>query len=235
MFDAWFRDAYDLVLGRTCLGCHRPGPVLCSGCAAMLSMSPVSGEIDGVPTSSCGRYEGLLREVILSYKERGTRALAPVLGQLLATSVNCADNRIHGHRRPEPTLVVPIPGHARARRGFAALDEVATHMPGALPQHLFITPVLSLVHGYRPVKGQGREARAHAVSGSMRVTHLSRPLRRAIVVDDVLTTGATLREGMRALADVGVQTVALAVLASPGRSVKPRAPARATHPPRRHR
>jgi len=208
---------------------------MCDACQTMLSTRPVADVIDGVPTASCGRYEGLLREVILSYKERGTRALAPVLGQLLATSVTCVDNRIHSHRHVEPTLVVPIPGHARARRGFAALDEVVAHMPGALPPHLFIAPVLTLARGYRPVKGLGREARARAVSGSMRVTDLPHLVRRAIVVDDVLTTGATVREGMRALANLGVQTVAIAVLASPGRSVTLHGPARATHPPRRHR
>ncbi len=208
---------------------------MCDVCQAMLSTCPVAGAIDGIPTASCGRYQGLLREVILSYKERGTRALAPTLGQLLATSVTCVDNRIHGHRHVEPTLVVPIPGHARAPRGFAALDEVVAYMPSALPPHLFIAPVLRLARGYRPVKGLGREARARAVSGSMLVTDLPRLGRRAIVVDDVLTTGATIREGMRALANVGVQTVAIAVLASPGRSVTLHGPARATPPQRRSR
>jgi len=195
----------------------------------------LAGVINGVPTASCGRYEGLLREAILSYKERGTRAMAPALGRLLATSVINADSGIQGPLMPVPTLVVPIPGHARAARGFAALDDVVAHMRGALPPHLIIKPMLTLERGYGPVKGQSRQARADAVSGSMRVTAIPTSLRRAIVIDDVLTTGATVREGMRALASAGVQSVAIAVLASPGRSARPRAPFRATHRPRTNR
>ena len=235
MTPEWIRDACDLVLGRACLGCHRPGPVLCRCCTDQLRGNPIEGDLDGVLTVSCGRYEGLLREAILSYKERGTRAMAPALAQLLATSVACADIRASGPSAPESTLVIPIPGHARAQRGFAALGDVVTHMRGALPTHLVLASALTISRDYQPVKGQGRVARANTVDGSMSATSLHPTIRRAILVDDVLTTGATMREGARALAHAGVQTVAIAVIASPGRPVRPHAPARATHLPKRRR
>ena len=230
MIASAIRDALDVALARACLRCGDRGAVLCAICEHALSASPMVTRVDGVPVASCGAYSGALRDAILDYKVHGSRALAPALARLLAVAVVLADRVGASCDSPERTMVVPIPGHARPARGFAALDDITRHLPPSLPAHLAVTPILALARGYRPVKGQSRRARAEAVRGSMLCREHRAPLQRAILIDDVLTTGATVREGMRALSARGITTVAIAVLASPGTRAMPHAPARATLP-----
>lgn len=230
MIAATIRDAVDLALARECLRCGRTGRVLCSVCELALASGIIVTTLDGVPVASCGEYRGALRDAILDYKVRGTRALTQSLSRLLGASVIQANDVSAAHVMSESTLVVPVPGHARPARGFAALDALTRPLTQSLPAHLTLAPVLALTHGYRPVKGQSRSARAESVRGSMRCTPSDTTARRAILIDDVLTTGATVREGMRALSTYGIETVAVAVLASPGMSATRHAPARATLP-----
>jgi len=223
-------DIADLVLGRTCRLCDRPGPVLCHHCFTAMSQARVDATIDGRPVCSCGPYAGHLRTAILEYKERGTLSLAPALAALLATSISTAATfgRTHGPTSL-PALMVPIPGHPNPRRGFEALATLMRHAETHLDAStLAYAPILRTWRRYAPVKGVGRIERLQRVSGSMRATDIGLRGRRAILVDDVLTTGATVREGIRALNDISIDVVAIAVLASPGRPATQRESAPAT-------
>ena len=200
-------DAVDLVLARRCLGCQQLGPLLCHACEDGLGALPSRTQLDGVPVEAVGTYDGLLRTSVLAYKERGARALARPLGGQLARAVRAATQ--HG---PGPWILVPTPAHRRGRRGFAAL-------PSLLASCAFDVPVVDLLRIVRPypaLKAVAGPVRAHHVHGAMRadprravaLSHCS-----VVLVDDVLTTGATLRECRRALGDVGVQASSIAVLA----------------------
>jgi predicted amidophosphoribosyltransferase len=226
-------DIADLVLGRACHLCHRPGPVLCPECVTSITKASVSGAIDGRPVFSCGPYAGHLRTAILHYKEGGTRALAPSLAALLATSISAAATvALNRDLVIPPLLVVPTPGHPNPPRGFEALATLMRHAETHLDARtLTCTPILRSARRYAPVKGLGRLERLQRVSGSMRASCVGLPSTRAILVDDVLTTGATVREGIRALSDAHIDVVAIAVLASPGRPATRRESAPAT----RHR
>ena len=223
-------DIADLVLGRACRLCDRPGRILCHRCFTSMSHARIEGAIDGRPVFSCGPYAGDLRTAILEYKERGTLALAPSLAALLARSISTAANvcLTHGPASP-PVLVVPIPGHPNPQRGFEALPTLIRHAETHLDATtLTCTPILHTYRRYAPVKGVGRLERLQRVSGSMRATNVGLASTRAILVDDVLTTGATVREGIRALTDINVDVIAIAVLASPDRPATQREFAHAT-------
>ena len=144
--------------------------------------------------------------LIIEYKERGNRGLTPMLGTLLADA-------IEPHLTAGPTIVVPVPSHRWSARGFDALGGIARAASDALPARgrpVHVEPWLETVSAYRPLKDLSRAERRLRVEGAFRVP--ARVRRRAalqvgagvIVVDDVLTTGATMGEAVRTLTAAGI-------------------------------
>jgi predicted amidophosphoribosyltransferase len=226
-------DVADLVLGRRCLRCDAIGSALCDGCLVALRRGVVTvPSAPGLPpTTASLPYEDAGRLLVLEYKERGNRGLAPMLGTLLADA-------IEPHLvRPGAGIVVPVPSHRWAARGFDALGGIARAAGRALctrgvPVH--VRPWLATASAYRPLKDLSRDERRLRIEGAFEVPAGMRrdaqagQSRRVVVVDDVLTTGATLGEAVRTLARAGVEVSGIAVVAwaSPGRSATSRAPAR---------
>ncbi len=238
MRSTWARDlaanVADLVLGRCCLSCDKPGPSLCTDCLSGLRFRPVLTRTSaGVSGRARLAYEGLARTVILSYKERGDRSLAQPLGRLLADAVTALD-------LPASRSLVPIPAHRRSRRGFDALGAVVDSAVRHLAQDGCPAEVLPLLHArtrYPPLKDLGRRERQHRVAGAfaVRLDRLGSPVNPGnlnpgnpvnprnpvIVVDDVLTSGATIAEAVRALTAAGIPVAGFATVACvpPARTV----------------
>lgn len=223
-----YRDALiDVVLPQDCVGCGVPGRVLCGTCRSTLVAQPAwLSALDGVPVCAASRYDGTAREAILAYKEHGNRALARELGAALAIAVS------HVHIGPShigPSLIVPIPpspGSVRAR-GEDVLARVAWTALGLLRAHgrSVRRPrpvVLRAARRWSDQAGLDARARRTNLAGAM-VARAPRPDERrhaVIVVDDVITTGSTIIEAVRALRTSGWRVqAAAAVCATPLRGV----------------
>ena len=227
-------DTADLVLGRHCLGCDALGPGLCPAC--LIELRGQAGAV-GVPTLSVAataavRYDGVARRAVLEYKERGHRALARPLGLLLADAVLAHGPPGPGHAR-DPVWLVPVPGHRRSSRGFDALGAIAARAAESLVGTGHDARVARLLRSghYAPLKQLGRAERLNQVRGAFRATRtrVPRPEGRIIVVDDVVTSGATLAEAVRVLLQAGIRIDGAATIAatgaSPGRPATSRGPA----------
>lgn len=223
----------DLVLGSACLGCGRPGRALCRPCRAALPASaaphwPTPTPPGLVPPYAVGAYEDTLRTLVLAHKERRVLALARPLGGLLAASVAqaLADARAAGG-----VVLVPVPSRPRAvrERGHDPTAAMVRAAAAALRRdHDVVTARLLRVRpGLVDQAGLDAGARAANLAGSMAVSgdvvrRLGRRCPRAhvVVCDDVVTTGATLREAQRALEAVGLPVLAAATVAATARKVR---------------
>lgn len=213
-------DVADLVLGRRCLMCDSIGTALCAACLAGLRgrVRAVAASPDLPLATASLPYEDVGRTLIIEYKERGNRGLAPMLGALLADA-------IAPHLRgpaSRSTIVVPVPSHRWSARGFDALGGIARaagHELARRRRPVLVQPWLETVSSYRPLKDLSRVERRHRIQGAFRVParverHGRRPVTGGvIVVDDVLTTGATLGEAVRTLRRAGVPVAGVAVVA----------------------
>lgn len=223
----------DLVLGSACLGCGRPGRALCRPCRAVLPARaapqwPTPTPPGMVPPYAVGAYEDTLRTLVLAHKERRVLALARPLGGLLAASVAqaLADARAAGG-----VVLVPVPSRPRAvrERGHDPTAAMVRAAAAALRRdHDVVTARLLRVRpGLVDQAGLDAGARAANLAGSMAVSgdvvrRLGRRCPRAhvVVCDDVVTTGATLREAQRALEAVGLPVLAAATVAATARKVR---------------
>lgn len=190
----------DLVLPRCCVGCGRAGGALCVACApaGLLRLDTA-----GLPVVAAGAYAGTLRTALIAYKERGRRDLAGPLGELLARTVAAGS----------PSSLVPVPSAARvarARGGDHVLRLTRVAAQGSVSR---VATPLRLARRVQDSAGLGLRERAANLHGAMRANPPSRPGTTAVILDDIVTTGATLREAARALDAAGWSVRGAAVVA----------------------
>lgn len=207
----------DLILPLECGGCGAPSTRWCDACARELAVPTdqphtVTPRIDPlVPVFALGRYAGARRRAILSMKERGRADLAAPLAQTLAVGVH---RLLRWGIVETPLTIVPAPTRRSAarRRGGdpvtrLARTAVAAHPGNTVAQSLRMKPLA------RDSVGLSTGARERNVAG--RVLLRGRPPGTEVVlVDDVVTTGATARESVRVLRAAGVRVVAVLAIAA---------------------
>jgi predicted amidophosphoribosyltransferase len=232
--------AADLVLGSACVVCGRPGRVLCPSCRAALPHrgvphSPTPAPPGLAPSFAAGRYEGDLRALVNAHKERRAFALARPLGHVLASVVADLLDEVPGPGATSPVALVPVPsrrGVVRSR-GHDPLLRLTRHASGQLRRRGRTMSVRRLLQPTRTVRDQAgldAHSRAANLAGSLRATRAATAARAGgvrmpgswlVVVDDVLTTGATAREAQRALEAAGHTVVGVATIAATGRRSGP--------------
>jgi predicted amidophosphoribosyltransferase len=225
----------DLLLGTTCVGCARPGRLLCAACDTALDPHPAPAWPRPAPPGltepwAATTYAGTVRAMILGHKERRLLGLATPLGELLALVVAQAVDDLTAHPAEQesvvPLLLVPVPSRPRTvrQRGHeptTSLVRVAAARLTEVGRPARCLPLLRTRPGLADQSGLDARGRAANLAGAFR-THapLLRALARAgvcghvVVCDDVLTTGATAAEAQRALRSVGLPPVAAVAVAA---------------------
>lgn len=208
--------ALDLVLPLHCGGCGAPSTRWCDVCAAALQVHDdephvITPRLDpGVPVFALGRYAGPRRQAIVALKEHGRRDLVGPLSRPLALGI---------HRLTawgligEQLTVVPAPTRwaAARRRGGDPMARIAAAATAASP-HCSVAAVLRTGGLVRDSVGLSTTDRERNIAGRVRLTGPV-PEGEILLVDDIITTGATAREAVRVLAGSGGQLSAVLTLA----------------------
>ncbi|MEU1617821.1 ComF family protein [Streptomyces sp. NPDC005722] len=189
-------------------------------------------------------YADQPRAVLLAHKERGALGLARPLGEALAGAVYAAVRGGGGGGAPEtrhrqdtlpvpppfppalalpPVLLVPVPSSRRAvaARGHDATRRLALAAAADLRRDGLSVRVAAVLRQRRAVadqSGLGARARPANLAGALTaVRGAGRLLRTApvVLVDDLMTTGASLAAAARAVEDAGGQVMAAAVVGGP--------------------
>lgn len=225
MLTAWLDDWLDLGLGGSCVGCDRPGRLLCERCRATFPVEPRRVRPEPCPAGlapayATAEYADLVRRMILLHKERRVFGLARPLGLALATAARAGV--VPGAR----TLLVPVPSRpavvrARGHDPLLRIVRAAAKALRAGGADVAVSALLRQRDRVADQAGLGATERARNLSDRMaahpaglRAAARSGVAVTAIVCDDVLTTGSTAREAQRALEDVGVPVAAICCVAA---------------------
>jgi predicted amidophosphoribosyltransferase len=227
----------DLVLPQVCVGCGAAGGRCCDTCLAGLAADPARRLPRPCPPGlpdcwSAGPYEGVARRAIVAYKERGAVTLADALAQVLAftmlTALMAAARAGAGWVCGR-FAVVPVPHTRRSLRSrghdpVGRLAALAVRHLGAAGLEALPWAALRQVRRVSDQAGLSSTERGANLTGSLQVSGPSqtRPAPIALLLDDVVTTGATLAEAARALRAAGVEVpLAVTLAATRRRSSKP--------------
>ncbi len=219
--------ALDLALPARCPGCGAEGPPICATCLPALDarLELPAGIAIGLPSDVpppllqlewCAPFTGLIRNALHELKYAGEKRLAIPLGAAIARRWRRAG--------AGGDLLVPVPVHAdRARRrGYDQAELIARVVASELG--LPCAPILERVRATTAQFDLDRSARATNVEGAFRLKPRARdqgavadplPLRGRwiILIDDVVTTGATLAACAAPLIAAGAIGVSAATVA----------------------
>jgi predicted amidophosphoribosyltransferase len=190
-----------------CVICAKPPKLICQLCFPLAN--PASFAFESVPAVGSFEYEAELGKVLNGFKDRSLTALADPLATAWLSSFEWALSSF------EPDLIL-VPPTSRAnykKRGYNPCELLVKKTLAKSKSKLANIPVetLSLVRQTKDQTDLNQAERSVNLAGAFR--YLRPSCSRVLLADDVLTTGSTLSEMMRAVSAQGSKVVGVCVLA----------------------
>ena len=200
-----------LIAPHSCRGCGRLGEVLCDCCKNNILKQRQAPKLKNLPNNfppvfMVDKRSGLLDILIHDLKYNSVRALAPKLAELLDNSLPTL---------PPDSIIVPLPTatqHIRAR-GLDHTLLIAKHL--AKIRHFKVKKLLIREKNTVQV-GSDRKTRLAQAKAAYSVSQKAKinPNTTYILLDDVWTTGASMKAAVKKLQQAGVSKIIIALLAT---------------------
>jgi predicted amidophosphoribosyltransferase len=194
-----FSDLTQLIFPSRCFGCQRLGPSICSECRSSWHPHYYKSNLGNIKVHSALIYNPIASRIILAAKESGQKGADELVIQSV---IHVLDKK-----KVDTNLarLVPIPSSkaSQRRRGRSFMVDLVTQISERTG-----IPALDCLQLSRRVLDQSRlnrDERAKNLDGAFSLTCLARG--ELILIDDVATTGATLREAFRAVNSQGFQAI----------------------------
>lgn len=190
----------DFLLPAQCVVCGKLPKPICYSCIP--SQQALRGEFAGLPLFYVGELEGDLEKIITSYKDSHRVSLEPVLTELLNRAVGQMQKNL------EFNFFCLPPRNSRnyRRRGFHPIERLTGRSRLNMVPRVFAQPTRKLL-----------DQRTLAAKERLGNTNMAFSIKsgqgKLVLVDDVLTTGATLAELKRAATEAGYRVIAICVIA----------------------
>jgi predicted amidophosphoribosyltransferase len=192
------RGIRSLVFPPSCALCGLEESEGCPECIESWRIAPAIRLIDSIPIFSPVIYDARARSVVLAAKERGERLSRTFIVEAISSVVEGID--------PGAALaLIPIPTSKRAlrKRGDDFLARVVDEVVSREPKRLQRLSLLDFKYQIHDQSGLSIQSRERNLNGSLEITEQKgqnlADLPSLVIIDDVLTSGSTMRAAIRAL------------------------------------
>jgi ComF family protein len=202
----------NLLLPSKCVLCAKAGSCLCEECVAGLNLVPRKVSRIGLAGFASCEYGAETAKLISEFKESNQTSIAKTFANSMVLALKEFDL--------ENAVLIPMPSKREtfSKRGFEPAALIARAISKKFAKDInLLLPVKNLLSYRRQVSDQAAlsgEARRKNLVGNMVVEKRRESSAfRAILIDDVVTTGATLTEAKRALGEIGVEVLGFVTFA----------------------
>ncbi len=192
-------EVTQLLFPSRCFGCQKIGPSICSECRSSWHPHYYRTKVDDLTVHSSLLYTPTASTIILAAKESGLKRADELVIEAIVLALQRSKLDLTVSR------LVPIPSSksAQRRRGRSFIVDLVHQI--SLRTGIEMVDCLQLSRRVLDQSGLHRQERTTNLAGAFRVSsHVRGEL---ILVDDVVTTGATLREAFRAVNSQGFHAV----------------------------
>jgi predicted amidophosphoribosyltransferase len=205
------RSLSSLIYPPYCLICFKAGEQICNKCKQNWQQVIKSGKFDLIPQFFTNYYNPESMKLILAAKENGNLIARKLLATSILNSLNYAicQLKLIG----EINLVsIPSRGSAVRKRGRSHIDELANEIvTNGKEMGLKIThqKILHLIKKVKDQSNLNKLQRSQNMSGAYLAIAPKNSINNLIIIDDLITTGASIHEGIRALSVINLRPVAI--------------------------
>ena len=201
-------DIFQLLFPSHCLICSKAGQDVCAGCNSKIIRHLSRRYQDGVPLWPGAFYSEELAQIVLMAKEQNNAAARNFLADLLVESFMRIDM---DSRNQESILLVPIPSSKKANRArgyrhsYLLAKALAKKLGTLSPQKILVKELLRTNRTVADQSALNRQERLANMHGAYSLVSDAAECRQPFgqsqlyLVDDLVTSGSSLREGVRAL------------------------------------
>ena len=201
-----FRNLNELLFPERCVSCGALGLSICSECRRKWNLhryNTVVGKTEGdlIQVTSSVIYTSIAQKILLSAKESHIKRA----DELVSDAIRHATLNILGNVWID--LLVPIPSRPKVvrERGRQFIYEITE--PISMEFNIPIAPFLRHTRSVRDQSGLHHDERWNNLKGAFVVDAKQISGQKALLVDDLVTTGATLYEAARALRYAGIEVI----------------------------
>jgi ComF family protein len=210
----------DLIYPEICLCCGKNGAKICDECSRYWLAKPNGSKVENIWLFFVATYDEATSQVILAAKEAGNKDAVRLIAKSIASSISFAIQNL-GISQPINLVTIPSQLNAIRRRGRDHIKDLAQEVIIQLNQQKIKTNYLPILKPIKKIKDQSdlnglqrKENMSHAF------TVKSSPISQStvILIDDLVTTGASIQEGVRALAEAKITVDAVVTACAVGRN-----------------
>ena len=192
-----FKNILAVLFPQKCLGCKKENEILCSDCLLKINR-PDTPHLNGIHIAS-NYQDAVLKKALWMLKYQGVKQLAKPLAELVR-------ERIWKKLETGDWLIVPVPlsKNKLRHRGYNQAELIAKELSDNVRADI----LFKKFHTKSQVEVKNKEERLANIVGSFEIKNPETIKgKKIILIDDVLTTGATMREAKKVLKQVGAKKV----------------------------
>jgi len=210
----------ELIYPNICLSCGKTGAKICHNCSKYWLAKPNKSKIENNYLFFVATYDESTSPIILAAKESGSREAVKLIARSIACSISFAISNLD-ISKPINLITIPSQLSAIRKRGRDHIKDLVLEVIIQLDQQNIDAIYLPILKPRKKIKDQSnlnglqrKENMSHAFIAK------SSPISQSavILIDDLVTTGASVQEGVRALAEAKITIDAVVTACAVGRN-----------------